>query len=275
VYRTSGRAGVSKLAVPVAIIVVLVVAGAYLFLARGSTTSPSSSASSLPTVPVGTAVSQFVQDLNDRSVDGMATFYTPSSAVHWSGQLGGLQGVYSGTENIRLLYATSVGKTTSMSANSSAYAQDVLGPMRVNVTFTLFMLANSTVAGTLTSTINVSQEWDWGNSGWQISKENWAYASFDASGLDAKYGTSVTTFPQWGYELKGGNPNLVSEKSFEWHAGPFIAAAVYAFLFGVVAFMALRFRSMGRGARPEQEESAGSHGEGFDLQKRQAHRNLG
>jgi hypothetical protein len=245
VFRTRGRAGVSRLAVPVAIIAVLVVAGAYLLLTRGSTPSPSSSASSLPAVQVSTAVSQYVQDLNDRSVDGMATFYTPSSAVHWSGQLGGLQGVYSGTENIRLLYATSVGKTTSMSANSSGYKQDVLSPTRVNVTFTIAMLANSTVAGILTSTINVSQQWDWGNSGWQISKENWAYASFDASKLDAKE-PSVTTFPQWGYELKGGNPNLVSEKSFEWHAGPFVAAAVYAFLFGIVAFVALRFRSTGR-----------------------------
>jgi hypothetical protein len=36
--------------------------------------------------------------------------------------------------------------------------------------------------------------------------------------------------------LKNGhNPDLISEKSFEWHAGPYIAALVYAFLAGVLA----------------------------------------
>jgi hypothetical protein len=36
--------------------------------------------------------------------------------------------------------------------------------------------------------------------------------------------------------LKNGhNPDLISEKSFEWHAGPFIAALVYAFLGCVLA----------------------------------------
>ncbi|HVB95566.1 MAG TPA: hypothetical protein VND41_03065 [Nitrososphaerales archaeon] len=247
--RISSRTGVSKAAVPVVIIMVIVVAAAYLFLARSSTAPPSSSASSVPTVPMGTAVNQFVQELNARSVDGMTTFYTSSSVVHWSGNLGGLQGLYAGTDNIRLLYASTVGKTMSMNASSSNFAQDVFSPTRANATYDLYMLANSTVAGTLNATISVSQEWNWGNSGWQISRENWAYTHFFASLLSAKYG-SVTTFPQWGYAMEGGNPNLVSEKSFEWHAGPYLAAAVFAFLFGVVAVTALRFRSMGRGAGP-------------------------
>jgi hypothetical protein len=47
---------------------------------------------------------------------------------------------------------------------------------------------------------------------------------------------------------EGQNPDLVSEKSFEWHAGPYLAAAVYAFLLGIVAFVFLRLRSMGRRA---------------------------
>ncbi len=246
-HGTRGRRGVSRLAVPVAIVVVIVVAGAYLFLARNPTTPPSSSASSQPTVPVTTAVSQFLKELNARSVDGMATFYTSSSVVHWSGNLGGLQGLYSGTDNIRLLYASTVGKTTTMNASSSDFAQDVFSPAHANATYNLFILANSTVAGILNSTISVSQEWKWGTAGWQISKENWAYTHFFASLLSAKYG-SVTTFPQWGYAMEGGNPDLVSEKSFEWHAGPYLAAAVFAFLFGVAAVTALRLRSMGRGA---------------------------
>ena len=230
------------------IVVVLVVAGAYLFLARSPTTPPSSSTNSSSTVPVSDAVDRFVQDINQRSVDGLATFYTPSSVVHWSGNLGGLQGLYAGTDNIRLLYASTVGKTMVMNANTSDYAQKTISPTQMNATYSLAMLANSTVAGKLNATINVSQEWSWGNAGWQISKENWYYTHFDASLLD-KQG-SVTTFPQWGYEMKGGDPNLVSEKSFEWHVGPYLAASVYAFLFGVMAVTALRLRSIRRGARP-------------------------
>ncbi len=221
---------------------VLAVAGAYFLLARSSTPPTSLSTGSLPPSPVNGSVDQFVQDINKRSVDGLATFYTQSSVVHWSGNLGGLQGLYAGADNIRLLYASTVGKTTAMNANTSGYAQKTISPTQMNASYVLTMLANSTVAGTLNATINVSQEWSWGNGGWQIAKENWAYTQFFASLLSAKYG-SVTTFPQWGYELEGGNPNLVSEKSFEWHAGPYLAASVYAFLFCVIAVKALRLRS--------------------------------
>jgi len=170
------------------------------------------------------------------------SFYTPSSVVHWSGELGGLQGLYVGAGNIRLLYAATVGKTTALEANASSYAEDVLTPDNVNTTFNLVLHANSTVAGVLDATISVSQAWSWGDTGWQISRENWTYTQFFSSLLNAQLGT-VTTFPQWGYETKGGNPNLVSEKSFEWHAGPYIAASIYAFLFGFVAIAALRLKS--------------------------------
>ena len=63
----------------------------------------------------------------------------------------------------------------------------------------------------------------------------------DSSYIDEGIPTA-TTFPQWGYEAKGGNPNLVSEKSFEWHAGPYVAVSVYAFLAGVLGYAVIRFR---------------------------------
>ncbi len=241
----------SKLAVPVALVVILVVAGAYVFLGRSpttSTSSQSSASSSQPSVPLRTAVNQFVQDFNSRQVDSMLTFYTPTSVVVWSGKTGGLVGLYTGASNIRLIYAASVGKTSTMNANISDYTEHVFSPKHINATFVLVMLANSSVAGKLNATVEVSQEWNWGSGGWQISKENWAYSYFDASLLDLQFG-SATTFPQWGYAQKGGNPNLVSEKSFEWHAGPYLAAGVYGFLFSVVAVMALKLRPRHRRAR--------------------------
>jgi hypothetical protein len=252
VLNARARTGVSKLAVPVVLVVILVVAGAYVFLARSpttSTSSQSSTSSSQPSAPLRSAVNQFVQDFNAREVDNVLTFYTPTSVVVWSGKTGGLVGQYTGASSIKLIYAASVGKTTVMHANLSNYAEDVFSATHVNATFVLVMLANSSVAGKLNATVNVSQEWKWGSGGWQISKENWAYKYFDASLLDLQFG-SATTFPQWGYMQEGGNPNLVSEKSFEWHAGPFLAAGLYAFLFSIVAVMALRLRSRDRRSRP-------------------------
>jgi hypothetical protein len=244
-YARRGRTGISKLAIPVALVVIVAVAGAYVFLSRGSspptTVSTSSSASSLPTVPVKDEVDQFIQDFTGRNVDGLVSFYAQSSTLVWSGNVGGLAGMYSPVGNIRLIYATTVGKSITLEANVSNYAEKAISPTVTNATFQITMLENSTEAGIVHATIDVTQEWVWGSSGWQITKENWAYTLFDSSYIDEGL-PAATTFPQWGYEAKGGNPNLVSEKSFEWHAGPYVAASVYAFLFGVLAFTALRSR---------------------------------
>jgi hypothetical protein len=188
-------------------------------------------------------------DFNNRSVDAWVAFYAPSSTLVWSGAVGGLAGMYSPAGNIRLIYATTVGKSLKLNANVSNYAEKTISPTVANATFTIIMLENSSEAGIVHATINVSQEWVWGNAGWQISKENWAYQKFDSSYIDAGL-PAATTFPQWGYAAKGGNPNLVSEKSFEWHTGPYVAASVYAFLFGIVAFMALRLGSRQKPLRP-------------------------
>jgi hypothetical protein len=253
-YAGRRRRGMSKFAVPAAlvIIVVIVVAGALVLLPKGSkTTVQSSSTTSLPTVALTSTVSQLIQDLNARNVEGLIAFYSPDAVDIWSGSTGGLSGMYTGTTNIKLIYATTVGKSSSLDANISDYSQGVSSPTQENASFVIKLLANSTAAGIVHATIDVSEQWDWAGSGWQITKENWAYTLYDSSLIDAGI-PSATTFPQWGYELKGGNPNLVSEKSFEWHAGPYIAASVYAFLFGVLAIAALRLRSIDRRERPKR-----------------------
>ncbi len=246
-----GRAGMSKLVVPVVLIVILAAAGAYVFLGMGSrtsTTSQTSSTSSAPSTPLNSTVSQLIQDLNARNVDGLLTYYSPNAVDVWAGNTGGLSGLYTGTDSIRLIYATTVGKSHALSANISNYAEKKISSTEVNATYVIHLVANSSVAGIVTATIDTSEQWNWGSTGWQIQKENWSYKLYDSTLVDAGLG-SATTFPQWGYMLKGGNPNLVSEKSFEWHAAPYLAASVYAFLFGVVAFMALRFRRAYAGSR--------------------------
>jgi hypothetical protein len=238
----AGRGAASRIAASVAILVVLVVAGGYIFLTRSrSGVSESSISTSLSSTPplLNTTVAQVIQDYNQRDVDGLASFYTSNSVLVWSGDLVGLQGQYIG-ENIKLLYATTIGKSLTVNASISNFAQKVISPTVTNATFVVHMLANSTVAGVVTATIDATQEWNWNGARWQILKENWAYILYDSSYVDEGL-PSATTFPQWGYEVKGGNPNLVSEKSFEWHVGPFVAASVYAFLIGVLVLGAFSY----------------------------------
>jgi len=238
------KKGISRLTIPVALIIVVAVAGAFVFLSRGSTTSSSSSSSAtLPNVPLSTTVSKLIQALNDRNVDGVMTFYGPSAVTHWSGNTGGLSGLYTGTNDIRLVFATTVGKSSTLSANYSNYAEQPFSPTRINATYQIQLVANSTAAGVVNARINASEAWSWVGGSWQISKENWNYVHYDSSFIDAGLPHTATTFPQWSVMKAGGNPDLVSEKSFEWHAGPYIAASVYAFLFGIVAFVVLRARS--------------------------------
>ncbi|HYR04926.1 MAG TPA: hypothetical protein VEO75_06010 [Nitrososphaerales archaeon] len=261
VSKTRGRTGASKLAVSVALIVIVVAAGAYIFLTGNSATPPISTTTGPPSVSLRTAVNQLLQNINGRNVDGAVTFYTPGSVVVWSGSTGGLVGQYRGPANIRLIYATSIGKTTTINANISNYAEKQLSPTRVNATFVIGMLANSTVMGNMNATINVSEEWNWGGGAWQISRENWSYQYFYASKLQ-NFG-EATTFPQWAVMRAGGNPDLVSEKSFEWHAGPLLAVGVYAFLFGILFFLAVRLRPRNRGRVRQAERRTPSLAQRF------------
>jgi len=240
------RAGIGKLVAPIALVIVVAIGGAYVFFTRNPTSPATTSASTSPNQTVKSAVDQFVSDLNARNVDGLSSFYNQKSLVLWSGNTGGLQGQYAGASNIRLIYATSVGKTTKMDISSSKYVEKVFSPTHINSTYILHMVANSTTVGTINATISVSQEWNWGGAAWQISRENWSYDFFSASLLNAQYGSS-TTFPQWGVMRAGGNPNLVSEKSFEWNVGPILAMGIYAFLFSFVLVTAVRSYSKRRG----------------------------
>lgn len=132
--------GLSKAVIPVVIVVIVVVAGAYFLLASGSKTKTNSNnttthSGSQPGLAVNASVDQFMQDLNSRSVDSMATFYAQNAVVVWSGATGGLSGRYAGTNEIMLNYAATVGKSITLMANISNYAQKVVSPTQTNATF--------------------------------------------------------------------------------------------------------------------------------------------
>lgn len=248
------RLAISALAVAVVVFVVVGIAVELVFLPKASspstlqTTTTGSgvycaSGCPAPSTPVKTAVDQWVQDFNSRNVAGLSSFYSQGTSVTWSGQAAGLAGTYNGQGNVRILYGSSIGKTITLNASIANYAEKATNPSNINVTMTVNMFGNSSVVGKLTSTVDANQLWNYVGGQWQIVKENWNYKTFVV-----QYPVSATTFPQWGAMRVGQNPNLVSEKSFEWNAGPYVAASVYAFLGGVLAIGVVMYR---RRSRPD------------------------
>ena len=194
-----------------------------------------------PASNLSATVAQWVSDFDARDVTGLANFYADDALVVWPSSPevlpNVLDGVYSGIDNIRILYGSEIGKTTALIANLSDYKDTDINQDNANVSLTLTMKGNSTVVGGLAMTADVSQEWNYVNGQWRIAKENWNFVAFYE-----EFPVSATTFPQWTAMKDGQNPNLVSEKSFEWHAGPYLAASIYAFLMGVLAYGVVRFR---------------------------------
>ncbi len=254
---SSRRLAISALAVAVVVFVAIGIAVEVVFLPKASssgaaTTSTASGASSsvycsssssncpTPTTTVKAAVTQWVADFNSRDVTALTNFYSQDASVTWTGggaAGAGLDGGYSGLENIKILYGSSIGKTTFLTASIANYAETPVNPSNVGVTLTLTMAGNSSVVGALSITVDATQQWNYIGGQWQIVKETWNYVTFNE-----EFPVSATTFPQWTAMKEGLSPNLVSEKSFEWNAGPYIAASVYAFLFGVLALGVMKYR---------------------------------
>ena len=247
------RRAVSALAVAVVGFVIVGIAVEVTFLPKASNQGQSQTTSgtgcqgsvstdgSQPSTPVKSAVDQLIQYFNSRDVGGLSILYAPDACVTWTGLASGLIGTYNGQGNIKILYGSSIGKTTSLNASIANYNEKATTPTNYDVSLTILMRGNSSVVGKLNATIDATQQWTYANGHWQIVKETWDYKVFDV-----QFVVSSTTFPQWGAMRIGQNPNLVSEKSFEWTAGPYVAASVYAFLVGIVAMGVIKYRGRTR-----------------------------
>jgi hypothetical protein len=183
-----------------------------------------------PSEPVKTTFNQWVADLGSRNVTGLGDSYAQNATVTWTGQAGGLTGTYDGQFNIRILYGSTLGKFTSINANIVDYGQNDINASVADISFNLSMTGNSSVFGETSILVYASQEWGYAGGRWQVESDTWNYITFVQ-----QFSGTHTTFPQWSAIIRGQNPNLVSEKSLEWHVGPYMAASLYAFLGGVVA----------------------------------------
>jgi len=244
--KPRNRLAISTLAIAIVLFVIIGIALEVTLLPKASSPGATTTAGSTlpgtgtPSTPVKTSVDQFIKDFNTRDVQGLGNFYSQNAAVSWTGNAGGLTGNYNGQQNIRILYGSSIGKTLFLNASSAGYHESAANPANVNVTMTINLNGNSSVVGTLSSNIAATQQWAY-NGQWQIVRENWDYKTFVV-----QYPVSATTFPQWGALKTGQNPNLVSEKSFEWNAGPYVAATVYAFLVAIAVAGITRYRGRAR-----------------------------
>jgi len=245
--KPRNRLAVSTLAIAIVLFVIIGIALELTLLPKASSpggaqtnTGPILPGTGTPSGPLKTSVDQFIKDFNTRDVSGLGSFYSSDAAVSWTGNAGGLTGNYNGQANIRILYGSSIGKTLFLNASSADYHESPSNPANVNVTMTIKLNGNSSVVGTLTSNIAATQQWAYLGQ-WQIVKENWDYKTFVV-----QYPVSATTFPQWGALKTGQNPNLVSEKSFEWNAGPYVAATVYGLLAAIAVVGVARYRGRAR-----------------------------
>jgi hypothetical protein len=249
------RVGISVLVIAVVVFAAIGIAFEFVFLPNSTSTSNGNQAAATtctttsfsgtsPSTYVNASITQWVSEFNTRNVQGLSNLYSTCATVSWTGNAVGLAGTYSNQGNIRILYGSSIGKTLILNASISNYVEKIANPYNINTTMTMTMRGNSSVLGKMNATIAATQQWNYNGQQWQIVKENWNYLVFET-----QYHVSSTTFPQWGVMQSGQNPNLVSEKSFEWHVGPWVAASVYAVLFAVLAIGLLTYKGRSRSDR--------------------------
>lgn len=158
--------------------------------------------------------------------------------MNWTGDAGGLGGVYTGTSNIIILYIGSFSHVTNLvvhTANLSATAQ---GAENVSLNFDLSMEGYSTQLGNLTARVLVTQDWQNQAGTWSIQNETWDYLSFTTTNP-----VTSTVFPQWGLALEGRNPDLASEHLLEWYAAPYVAGGIYASIVAIFFIAMVKKRS--------------------------------
>jgi len=175
-------------------------------------------------------LSLFAKTFSNREVQNLLKFYTPSAVVAWTGNTQGLGGVYQNQGNIELLYAASIGHTSTINESVSNLQVKVIDANTINATENVFLKGHSTVVGDLNATVNAQQQWVNSGGTWNIQKENWNYLTFNVQNAGES-----TVFPQWSLQLSGHSPNLAQMHTVEWNVAPYLGAAIYVVIAAVVA----------------------------------------
>lgn len=225
------------IAVVVVVVIVLVGAGLYFVSlppGGGKTTTTSSSVAAPDLKP---QYSRHVDTIGTRDVTTVLLDYQDNAAVTWTGHAAGLEGVYQGTGNIRLLFASALSTANTITFVPHSIIQtNRTGQAEINSTLTF--TGKSSLLGTFNGNLLSSTVYTNNGGTWKISAENWNYLVFNAT---SKGG--ATTFPEW---QKVG-PINVSNRSPDWlhnfvwdYGGYGIAIAIYAIIVAIGVALIVR-----------------------------------
>lgn len=178
------------------VVVIVVVAAISANLLHGpaaskSTTTTASSAL-LPITTLEPAVDVHIDHLNSRNVTLIVSDYTSDAVVNWSGITGGMGGIYSGTVDIKILFAGSFASAESISLTVNSYEQKIVNSTTALALFNMTMNGNSSVLGKFEAKINAATYYVSIADQWKIASEYWDYLEMGGTSLGG-----ATTFPQW------------------------------------------------------------------------------
>jgi len=232
----------------VSLVVVLAVAAAGIYLASSSSSSSSrspttSTVSTSTTLNVNTTVisvqlQKLTTAFNNRDVATLASYYAPRATVTWVGNTQGFGGIYQNQTRIELLYAATIGQTTTDTVKISNITTKAINPNTIDASMDIFISGRSNIVGFLNATIAAQQQWVNQGGNWVIQSENWNYVVFSVQTVG-----EATVFPQWSLQLSGQNPELSQMHVMEWNWAPYLAAAVYLLLVVIAVAALLRARS--------------------------------
>jgi hypothetical protein len=211
--------------------VVVVGVGTYFLVQPISSKNSKSTSSILPLSSLQPAVEAHVSHLNTRNVTLIVSDYANNATVYWFGITGGMGGIYTGTNNIQILYAGSFASAQSISLTIDGYTQGLVNSTTALAQLNMTMNGKSSILGTFEGKISAGIYYVTINGQWKIIDENWNYLEMGGTAM----GGGATTFPQW------HTPPRQSPDAFKNFVFNYGGSAYTAIIFGYVAIILVLF----------------------------------
>jgi hypothetical protein len=156
---------------------------------------------------VADAYATHLTQLKERDVIALSSDYESNATIEWTGDASGLTGTYSGVSNIRLLWASTIGKSINFSVSDEhqSMAVDKGDAYMVNSTFdfqwwtyycgigaavtSLGSMNGSVVAQDIYEHVSNNNN----SSSWFIARETWNFTQFNVQCLPATTTSSSST----------------------------------------------------------------------------------
>jgi hypothetical protein len=163
---------------------------------KASTTSTTTSAVSL----FNSSFADHMRLLASRNTSAIVSQYEGNASVIWTGEVPGLQGLYNGTGNIRILFGVSLfGPKSTTALAIGNVTQKILAESDesavVNSSFSF--LGESSLEGNFSGSVSAMDSYVYSAaSGWLISQETWNFLSFNVQFPVGYAGCTGSSCPQ-------------------------------------------------------------------------------